>query len=257
MSVAANFRLVKRRVDDYLWHDHSPPLQALRHFLDQYILPFDGAAIVGGLVRDLARKGRRGFQSDIDIVINAPSAKISALAGHLGAVQNRFGGYLYKEPRWKIDFWALESTWAVANGHVAISSIEDVVRSTFFDCDAIVYDLKRRAVFSDDDYLSRLRTNMIEINLLPNPSVNGNMLRAIRRILYWDLLPGPKLQEFLLGNLNQDTFDTIAAVERKLYANPVLCRFTSVRSLTTDLFVRYKRHRFDTSFAEQIEFPEI
>jgi hypothetical protein len=44
-------------------------------------------------VRDLARVGKQGFRSDVDLVIGAPVADVQALAARLSARPNRFGGY--------------------------------------------------------------------------------------------------------------------------------------------------------------------
>ena len=121
------------------------------------IFEFERAAIIGGLGRDFAFRGKRGFHSDVDIVIDAPACAVQRLANTLGATRNRFGGFIYKDTRWKIDFWALETTWAAQNGHVTVSCIEDVASGTFFDCDAILYDLRQRKVHARDEYLDQLR----------------------------------------------------------------------------------------------------
>jgi hypothetical protein len=220
-------------------------------------MTFEGAAIVGGLARDFARKGKVGFRSDIDIVIDGSTAAVAELASMLDAVPNRFGGYAYYHPLWKIDFWALEATWAATHGYVQVTSLSDVTFCTFFDCDAIIYDLNRRVVVANNDYLHRLRNKCIDVNLLPNPSINGNILRAVRRILYWDMRPGPKLYKFLSDNMNESSFGEIMAIEKRLYSNPVIFRFSSVKDLRAELFSKEGRCHLNTALANRITRPLI
>jgi hypothetical protein len=257
MAVAADIRSIKRRIDDYLWQDSSETLRALRSFLKENILPFSHAAIVGGLARDFALKGKKGFKSDVDIVIDSPVEEISELANKLSATPNRFGGYSYKGSRWKVDFWALESTWAAKEGHVSISSLEDILGATFFDCDAILYDLKNHSVVVDDGYLGRLKEKKIEINLMPNPSISGNTLRAVRRILLWNMDPGPRLRDFLYHSLTDDLLKEISEVEGRLYASSVTAKFENAQKLLDVLMDSGKRIRFGTSSAQQMDLPNV
>ncbi|WP_216076156.1 hypothetical protein, partial [Acinetobacter baumannii] len=61
--------------------------------------------------------------------------------------------------------------------------LEDVLLGTFFDWDAIAYDLWERKLICSDDYLERIRAKRLDINLQPNPSPMGNLVRAIRRLV--------------------------------------------------------------------------
>lgn len=55
------------------------------------------------------------------------------------AVRNRFGGCRITGARHVYDVWVLQTTWATASGHVAVTNFADLVRTTFFDCDPAVY----------------------------------------------------------------------------------------------------------------------
>lgn len=231
------------------------PLSRLRSVLQDHFLGFDRVAIIGGLIRDLARVGSRGFRSDVDLVIEAPADTVGLLARELGAKSNRFGGYSYRHPQWKIDFWALEATWASANGYVTVNKLEDVVNCTFFNCDAVLYEIKTKSIFAHDGYLRSLQGGALEINLLPTPSVSGNLLRAVRRLLLWNAEAGPTLQEFIVANLDADSFRTIRSIERKAFASPILNRFSDVHALQRYLVHREDRADLWTSFAEQLPLP--
>lgn len=177
---------------------------------------FERVAVIGGLVRDFALAGRSGFRSDVDLVIDAPDEAVARLAKHLKATPNRFGGYGCKEGPWKIDFWALETTWG--RRHVPVHKLEDVVSCTFFDWDAVAYDLWAKKLILTEGYLERIRERILDINLLPNPSPMGNLVRAIRRLMLWQAHPGPKLMEFIDENLNDSALHFVQAKEKELFS---------------------------------------
>lgn len=254
---ARDRQLLKRRIDAFLWRDQSMPVKRLRRLLDERFASIGRVAIIGGLVRDIARRGRASFRSDVDLVIDAPKAEVEELATHLAATANRFGGFAYHHPHWKVDFWALENTWAVVNGHVEASRLEDLVHSTFFDCDAILYDIQTRKVVAAEAYFERLARNEIDINLRANPSEDGNLLRAIRRVFSWGVEPGPQLREFIFQNLDDDTFQRIHRTEIGLYPIAITTHFGSAGALRSCLLDPQKRSEFETSIASQMRLPGV
>jgi hypothetical protein len=255
MDVAPGLPQLKRRVDDYIWREAGTPIQRLRDIFDTYFMPFTSVAIVGGLVRDIARRGKVGFKSDIDLVIAADTAEVSALAHTLNAIPNRFGGFASRHPHWKIDFWALETTWAARSGHAAVHRIQDVLETTFFDCDAVCYELKSRKLYARDDYLDRLGGRVIDINLLPNPSIEGNLLRAIRRILTWGYHPGPRLHQFIDQYLTDASLAALAETEEKLFTNIVVGAFDNSNLLKSILFSEHPKSQFNTAVGKQLMLP--
>lgn len=232
-------------------------LVRLRMLLEKNFRSFQHVVIIGGLVRDLARKGVVGFRSDIDFVIDAPKGEVAALARQLNAQPNRFGGYAYHHPNWKLDFWALETTWAATSGYVQIDDLSDLTKCTFFDWDAVLYDLWGRKVISGSGYLETLRRNEMEINLLPTPSINGNLLRSIRRLLLWNIEAGPQLKEFIVENLDAENFQIMSNAERSIFGNSVLGIFANFEILSSHLFDLEARTSISTSFAKQLPLPGI
>lgn len=252
---ARNHQLLKRRIDTFLWDDVSMPVRRLRWLLEDEFTSRGRVAIIGGLVRDIARRGADGFRSDVDLVIEAPRQTVKDLALSLDASPNRFGGYGYQHPHWKVDFWALEDTWAVVHGHVEAERLDDLVHSTFFDCDAVLYDIEDRQVMASESYFERLAKNQIEINLRPNPSEDGNLLRAIRRIFCWGAEPGPLLHRFIFETLDEERFEQLHKVEQKLYPIAVTTYFKSAAALKLGLMDPSKRIDLETSVAEQMQLP--
>lgn len=232
MAAAHDLRGVRRRLSDFLEReDRSRRSVTLRRILKEQFLCFDRVAVVGGMVRDFARHGAAAFCSDVDLVIEAPVSDIARLAARVGAYPNRFGGYAWVAGGWKIDFWALETTWALREGHVDVSRIEDVTRCVFFDGDAIAYELRSRTLICAPDYLSRVVGHRMDLVLASTPSVEGNLLRSLRRIAFWQIAAGPALQRFIDDYLTEESFEKIAATERRLYTRRVTHEYPSVEAI--------------------------
>lgn len=112
-------------------------------------------------------------------------------------MRNRFGGYRVPGHRHTYDVWALPATWAVRNGHVHATCLTDLVRTTFFDRDAVLYLCKADRVHHAPRYWSCLKDRTVDVNLEPNPNTAGTIARALRLILEWDHQAGPRLMDYL------------------------------------------------------------
>jgi hypothetical protein len=234
MSTAPSNDALKRRLDRYFWANNTGEMEFLRQVLKDKFIDFERVAVIGGLVRDFAHGGRRSFRSDLDLVIDAPKERIAEIASSLRATPNRFGGFGCKQGPWKIDFWALETTWA--RKYVPLNSLEDIVSSTFFDWDAVAYDLKERKLICSEDYLFRIRSRTLDVNLLPNPSPLGNLVRAVRRLMIWRVRAGPLLKSFIEQHLDDDALRYIQVKELELYPVAVSTRWATTADAKEALF---------------------
>lgn len=245
MSVAPDLSSLKKRLDRYFSAGNkSKEMDCLRDIWKRHLGHFDNVGVIGGLVRDFARGGRAAFKSDLDLVIEASPGDVACLAENVGAIPNKFGGYGFVDGPWKIDFWALETTWAATSGHVHVSHLPDVIRCTFFDWDAVVYDIKRKKLSCDSDYLERIRSSRLDINLRANPSEIGNLLRAARRIIWWGLEPGPVLRSFIVERLDRQAFDDIRAEEQQKFSFRVTDEYDDAEKLRHALLIHPRcRHR--------------
>lgn len=235
MPVAPDLSALKRRLDRYFWANRSAEMIFLQNLLSTHFGAFDRVAIIGGLVRDFAREGRAGFRSDIDLVIEAPAEEVTELANRLGAVPNRFGGYGFRGGPWPIDFWALQTTWAARHGGITLARLEDIIQCTFFDWDAVAYNLRTRRLICSRDYLDRIRQGALDINLRPTPSLQGNLLRAMRRLVLWQVQTGPALRAFIEENLDEEMFRSIQAIEIRLFPYSVTSAWESAEAARSAL----------------------
>lgn len=258
MTPPARDRLLwKRRVDSFLWRDPSMAVVRLRSVLRTYVEEFDRVYIIGGMLRDLARGGKAAFRSDVDLVVWADPQKVSSFAVKSGAEANKYGGFRSIHPHWEVDFWALDNTWASVAGHVHVAEPRDLLKSTFFDCDAALYDLKSRNIIASECYLSNLASRTVDLNLAATPSVNSNLMRASRRLLLWNATAGPRLRAFIESELNEKSFGKILSLEAERYPSPVIGLFENRERLKRALLHKESRVSFGAEFAEQLNLPGI
>lgn len=181
-------------------------MRLLRSFLEGDLRPLGDAAVVGGLVRDFARGGRKAFASDVDIVIDARAGAVSDLAARLSAQPNRFGGFGCRVGPWRVDFWARETTWAVRCGGARADHLSDLVGCTFFDWDGALYRLWDRELVVPGDYLDRIASSVLDVRFRPTPSLESNLLRAVRRLVLWNARAGDHLRSFVEEHLDDAAF---------------------------------------------------
>ena len=152
------------------------------------------AAIFGGLLRDLSLDSSRTFTSDIDLVVETDDDRgLASKMEKYGAIKNSFGGFRLQFHKWKIDIWPLRKTWAIKEGLVKEESFEGLLKTTFFDWDAVVFNLTKSKILSIDNYLEKLTERVVDINLKENPNNIGIIVRALRLLekrnakFTWDL----------------------------------------------------------------------
>lgn len=158
--------------------------------------------IFGGMPRDFARAGDSvAFNSDVDVVVDGPANALDDMLRPMEAERNRFGGYRLRCGRFDFDIWALEKTWAVSTGHVAVQSLTDLVKTTFFDCDAVVYHCRTATISRSSSFWSNLHRGVVDINLEANPHQVGALVRTLRVLFDWQQDLSPKLAEYLVAGL--------------------------------------------------------
>lgn len=185
--------------------------------------PLGEIALFGGALRDLALYGNARFPNDIDLVIESEDfGRLRDLLQPFNATQNRYGGFTFRFEKWKFDVWSLSGTWAVRQGLVHASSLSDLVRTTFFDWDAVVYETSSRRLTFGERYLDRLGSGILGINLIENPNPVGNAVRALRSYRAMRAGISFELAAYVLGVLEEVGGNTLVEAERAGYRLPLL-----------------------------------
>lgn len=184
---------------------------------------FGNLALVGGMLRDLTLFGNAGFRSDLDfVIIPYDLADFENHMRHIGAKKNRFGGYAIPSQKWRMDVWALQKSWAHVQGHVKISTLNDLRKATFFNCDSIIYDMESQKVRTYPGYFEDLARRALEVNLEPNPNPNGSAVRALRYSIIKGFQWGPKLTKYVANTLDQSGWDELSRKELRSFNSQYL-----------------------------------
>ena len=175
---------------------------------------FGPVVVIGGMIRDLALAGNQHFGSDVDFVVKPlDMEQFEVFMARQSATRNKFGGYIWHSSHWRIDVWPLQKTWAFEAGHVEVDSFSDLLKCTFFDADAIIYDLRLKKLVCDAGYFERLKRRELEINLLANPNPVGNAVRALRYAAIKKFGWGPQLCKFVAKQIDENGWEELKRKE--------------------------------------------
>lgn len=184
---------------------------------------FGRLVIIGGMLRDLALFGNSGFCSDVDLVIDPmDQGKLEQWAIENRAKRNRFGGYRTEVGRWKVEVWPIAETWAHVAGHATVRTFADLRKTTFFRCDAIVYNFANGKLIPAKGYFQELETRVLEINLRASLNPKGNAVRAFRYALSKGFRWGPELTKFVSEVLEKEGWEGLVESERQGFRQTML-----------------------------------
>ena len=165
------------------------PMSSISEFLEYLcaVLPTGDLYLFGGVLRDLALSGRKGFTSDIDIVVDDDDwTHLVEYLRSRGVTQNRFGGFRLKVNKWPIDIWTARETWAVREGLVEYHGIESLTETTILNWDAILLNWRTKRIICNPDYFRQIRGRVMDVVLTENPNPLGAAVRAFRHLCLKD-----------------------------------------------------------------------
>lgn len=175
-----NLDLIRKRarhvLSSYAGGSLTPILADLRELGD--------VGVFGGLLRDTALDPPGRFMSDVDLVVAIQDeALLDNYCESRSATKNRFGGYRMTLPRGgRIDVWPLHRTWAFREGVRRGSALADLIGTTYFSWDSIVYDLNSGRIHCRNDYVDNIEAGIVDIELPDNPYPLGALVRTLRLI---------------------------------------------------------------------------
>jgi hypothetical protein len=186
------------------------------HELTRLAKSFGPIAIFGGLIRDLALGRSRDFSSDVDVVVkDMPVEVLARYLAPYNALRNSFGGFRVQLGRWVFDLWTFETTWAFAKGFVQGRELSDLLRTTFFNWDAALFELTEEQLIVSPTYFAELDARFLAINLRQTPNEFGAAVRALRLIAEGGVMVAPSLAEFLYSQIAAHGIEDIVAADLK------------------------------------------
>ena len=220
---ATTREVLLKRVRRLLRLDRNDDRSELRAAILPFLNSLGSVALIGGAIRDVARAGRQGFDSDLDFVVYDSNREVfAAEMNRCRAIQNKFGGYGLTQFQWKIDVWHIEDTWAKTAGLVSVTGPRDLLNCTFFDWDSALYEIGAGNLIVPPDYFKKLRFNVMDVRLIENPNPMGSLVRALRRAALWRVRFGPKLTAFCRRQLSQVPWSDLVSLDARAFRSPVL-----------------------------------
>ncbi len=201
------------------------PSKSIAEFLDfiTAALPDGDVYLFGGVLRDLALLGNKGFVSDIDLVVEGNWHDCARYLESYGAAKNKFGGFRLSVDGWPIDIWNAPETWAIKQGLVEYRSIFSLTETTVLNWDAILMNWRTRLFIHRPNYLERLRARVLDIVLENNPNPLGMAVRVFRHLSLKDARKVTvAAAEYLSQSANRYSFDLIHESELRSYGNSVV-----------------------------------
>lgn len=255
MRSARNLDQLKERIGYFLWRRPGT-----REPIGMVLSALGGvgpAAIFGGVLRDLALKGSRGFCSDVDIVVDVTD--IDALERALFGWKphkNKFGGYRFSVGEQAFDVWSLHDTWAFRNGHIGNPSFGALTQTTAFNWDAIVFEVNTGHIRCPEGYFRDIAHRIVDVNLIENPSPVGVAVRTLRMANLHKAKLAPRLLRHLATLLRETGPQTVSDAERRAYRHAILS--TPYVSVVRDRLTALESEEISTPVgltAQQLELP--
>lgn len=231
LSPSAKERRTSRQIPLDLQHTFRPeelitrPTASIIEFLDFLTdsLPDGELYLFGGVLRDLALVGARGFSSDIDLVVEGDWAECTKYLDRIGAQRNKFGGYRTEIGGWEIDIWNAKETWAIREGLVEYKSILSLTETTVLNWDAILMNWRTKSFVCKHDYLEQTQARVLDIVLEKNPDPEGMAVRVFRHLCAKDAKSlTPRAVAYLADCTSSFSFQELAARELKSYGKSII-----------------------------------
>lgn len=208
------------------------PTKSITEFLDFLVdsLPEGDVYLFGGVLRDLAILGGRGFNSDIDVVVEGDWGRCTKYLEHLGARRNKFGGYRLEVASWKVDIWNAKETWAISRGLVQYKGVASLTETTVLNWDAVLMNWRTRAFIFRNGYLDNIKERHLDIVLEQNPDPTGMAVRVFRHLCLKEALSiTPKAITYLANCTASYSLKDLTDREVQSYGksiiNPAMYRF--------------------------------
>ncbi len=176
----------------------------------------------GGFPRDIFLRGTNAHFRDIDLVIEGIQINLFKDVFRDYVIgENKFGGLKIKYKSLIVDIWPLEQTWAFQQKHIESISFQNIEETTFLNFESILFEVnpsisRPRKIFYEGFY-NLINSDVLEVNLEPNPFPDLNIVRALYAAKKFNLKIGPKLGEFIIENAKEFEEEHLYSIYKKKY----------------------------------------
>lgn len=133
--------------------------------LDELVQSRQKVYIFSGVIRDYFLQ-LDSVSRDVDIVISGKT--LDHIMENATKVVNQFGGAKIKKDGLTIDMWCLTNTWGIKRKKVN-STPDELIKTSFFNFSAILYDYRNHQFVVGDDFLTFLNSRVLDYVYEDNP----------------------------------------------------------------------------------------
>lgn len=197
---------------------------ALIEFLVSAI-PERGVYLFGGALRDFALYGKRGFNSDLDIVVSCSSDILSSVIPKNISVRNKFGGFRLVIDNQEVDIWSAPETWAFKNGFFTYTDIRSLLNTTVINWDAILLDLRSYKIITPKNYFRDISGRHLDICFTENPDPQSVLIKILRYISLKEVYSVSRdLAIYVSNRLTSMDTDGLPKIERRKFGNSYITK---------------------------------
>ena len=113
--------------------------------------------------------------------------------------KNKYGGFRLLSD-WQIDIWFIEETLAFRTNTIKYSTPSDILKTTMFNWDAILYSYNEKKLYCSDTFFDEIKSNQLELNNENIPNKAGFVKKLLRYTTNNNVHIGYKLRSYLLKN---------------------------------------------------------
>lgn len=175
--------------------------------------------IFGGILRDLAMLGSRGFSSDVDIVVIGQINELFHFLKKYDARLNKFGGFRLHVDNWPVDIWQAEETWAVKNNIIEYQGISSLLGTTILNWDSILMNWRTDKILYKENYFEDICSGTMDIVLFENPNPLGMLVRILRHMQHKEAKRiTRRTQEYITKMTRKFSLDEVLCYEKNSYS---------------------------------------
>lgn len=183
--------------------------------LPKYIERFvdnDSLYVLSGVSRDYVLERYDEEVRDVDFVIDTKSFRSRKLVEEYNGKKNSFGGAKLQVNGVAVDVWPLRKTWGIIDGKMS-PDVDSLLKSVFFNCTAIVYDVAKRSFLADDGFFDFAEKGILDIVYDKNPNEPLCVVNAFSYQDKYKTSLSPRLNDWLIAA--DGRIEDYEATERK------------------------------------------
>ncbi len=213
--------------------------ESFRYFIDNYVLSpvgklilqkfceYNNVYVFSGLTRDFLT-GQISDIRDLDFVsdgLQKSDQFFRLIRGYFRL--NSFGGIKIRDENLNIDFWEIKNTWGIKELNLKPTP-ENLIKTTFFNCSAILFDYKEKRFIISDHFIEFLQNDILDYVYPVNPNTPLCIINTIYYIDKFNFGISQRLAKWIIKHYDSTvdyTEEQLRHFSRVMYSNHHIYKF--------------------------------